>query len=441
MDKKYLTVSALNKYLKYKFDSDKNLLNVLLKGEIANCKLHSSGHCYFSIKDADSQISAVLFNAKSSCNFELKNGLSVLIEGNVSIYEASGNYQIYVSKISVDGIGDLYLKFEENKKILYNLGYFDERRKRSIPKYPKQIGVIASKTGAVIKDICNTVNRRYKATKIVLFPANVQGELAKEDIINKISEANKYPLDVLIIARGGGSFLDLWVFNELDLCMAVANSKIPIISAVGHETDYTLIDYVSDKRAITPTDAANIATPLITDIKANLDNLLNLAFNNLLAILNEKKNRLDNLNGSLKYLSPMENILNAQNNLNNKINTLKNNLNNIIVQKENELNNIKTRFDLIDLKAIHDNLYDDLDSITNRIDLSMKELINSLDQKYQIEISKLKNLNPLRLMEKGYAIVNLNDKLVKSKNDVKIGDDLNIKLSDGQLVAKVTEVK
>ena len=269
----YITVSALNNYLKRKFDADIHLNTVYLKGEISNCKVHSRGHIYFSLKDDQSVISAIMFNqSASSLNFEPKDGVKVFAIGRVSIYEATGKYQIIVNKMIPDGIGALYIKFEALKKALTEEGLFDKKYKKTIPKYPKKIGVVTAPTGAAIKDILTTIKRRYRLSEVILFPALVQGVEAKESIAKQIQVAQNYDLDVLIVGRGGGSIEDLWAFNEEIVARAIFASKVPIISAVGHEVDFTIADFVADLRAPTPTAAAEICAPNTIDIIKLIDN-------------------------------------------------------------------------------------------------------------------------------------------------------------------------
>ena len=247
MDIKYITISDLNRYIKAKFDIDSNLNNVYLKGEISNFKHHTRGHFYFTLKDENSRLSAVMFNFNASkVGFEPEDGMKVLVSGRISVYEATGSYQIYVNTMEMDGIGNLYLEFEKLKKKLASEGLFNPEHKKPIPKYPKTIGIITAPTGAAIRDILSTIKRRYPIAKTILFPALVQGEGAKESVTRQLKKAQEYDLDVIICGRGGGSIEDLWCFNEEMVARAIYESKIPVISAVGHEIDFTIADFVAD---------------------------------------------------------------------------------------------------------------------------------------------------------------------------------------------------
>ena len=302
MDSKYLSVSAITRYLKAKFDGDENLRVVFLKGEISNIKYHTTGHIYFSLKDETSKINAIMFssNAKKLL-FKPIDGSKVLVTGRISVYEATGGYQIYVDEMLEDGIGNLYIAFEELKKKLSKEGLFDAKYKKKIPKIPKRVGVVTAPTGAAIKDIMSTIKRRFPICEVILFPSLVQGENAKEDIVKNIHLAENYDLDVLIVGRGGGSIEDLWPFNEEIVARAIFESNIPIISAVGHEIDFTIADYVADLRAPTPTGAAEMAVPNISDL-INLINNLSIRLNEAMnKNLNYQKLVLESIKGWIYY--------------------------------------------------------------------------------------------------------------------------------------------
>src|SRR5574344_537999 len=306
MDNKYLTVGAITKYLKFKFDTDEHLKHVFIKGEISNFKAHSTGHFYFSIKDETSKINAIMFNTNAkNITFKPMDGTKVLISGRISVYEATGNYQIYVDEMLEDGVGNLYIAFEKLKKELSKEGLFDLEHKRKIPKIPNKIGVVTAPTGAAVKDIISTIKRRYPICEILLFPSLVQGELAATDIVKKINLANNYDIDVLIVGRGGGSIEDLWPFNEEIVARAIYNSRVPVISAVGHEIDYTIADFVADLRAPTPTGAAEMAVPNINDVNKYMKELeirLNESINKSIKL---KRLYLDSIKNSYVIKNPV----------------------------------------------------------------------------------------------------------------------------------------
>jgi exodeoxyribonuclease VII large subunit len=274
MDIKYVTISDLNRYIKAKFDTDIHLQRVYLKGEISNFKRHTRGHLYFTLKDENSRINAVMFaSSVGSLKFSPEDGMKVLVSGRITVYEANGGYQIYVDTMEQDGLGNLYIEYEKLKKKLADEGLFDPKHKRALPRYPQKIGIITAPTGAAIRDILSTIKRRYPLCSTILFPALVQGTGAKESIVQALTAAQDYDLDLIICGRGGGSIEDLWAFNEECVAQAIYASKIPIISAVGHEIDFTIADYVADLRAPTPTGAAEMAVPSISDINIYLNQL------------------------------------------------------------------------------------------------------------------------------------------------------------------------
>ena len=266
MTNNYITIGALNKYLKNLFDGDSNLQEVYLKAEISNFKAHTRGHLYFTLKDETSRINAVMFSYNvSKLKFKPIDGMKVLVKGKISVYEATGSYQIYVEEMDQDGLGNLYIEFEKLKKKLSSEGLFDQDKKKRIPKVPRKIGIVTASTGAAIKDILTTIKRRFPICETILFPSLVQGADAAKDIVKNIEIANTYDIDTLIVGRGGGSIEDLWPFNEEIVARAIYESEIPVISAVGHETDFTIADFVADLRAPTPSAAAELVVADIFD--------------------------------------------------------------------------------------------------------------------------------------------------------------------------------
>lgn len=410
MNKEYLTVSQLTKYIKYKLDNDVNLREVYLKGEISNFKAHTRGHFYFTIKDEGSRINAVMFaSSASKVKFTPEDGMKILVTGRISVYEATGGYQIYVNEMMEDGVGNLYVAFEQLKKKLASEGLFDDRYKKPIPKIPERVGVITASTGAAIRDIISTINRRFPLTEVILLPSLVQGEGAKEDIVRQIKRAEGYNLDVLIVGRGGGSIEDLWAFNEEIVARAISQCPIPIISAVGHEIDFTIADFVADLRAPTPTGAAEIAVPNKTDV-INYINQLNLRSRKAVGtILELKKKRLDNIKGHYILNNPLDLYSAKIQKLDYLTESLVKNYKVIIDKEKIKLNNIKTR-----------------PLFSNPL-----VILDKTKQKYALLLSKLDALSPLKTLERGYGIVKIGDKAVTSIKDLKKDDLINIELKDG----------
>ena len=305
MEKRYLTVSALNRYLKAKIDSDEQLQKILIKGEVSNFKHHSSGHLYFTLKDETSRINAVMFASKArKLPFELENGMKVLIQASVSVYDVAGTYQLYVDNIEQDGLGNLYLRYEQLKKALALEGLFDQEHKQEIPKFPSKIAVLSAYPSAALADIVRTIKLRFPVVRVIVFPIPVQGKGAYLHIINTLNYVDSLGFNTIIIARGGGSLEDLWNFNEEALARAIYNCKTPIISGVGHEIDYTICDFVADCRCATPTAAGIKATPDLVELKQNVNNI-NYTLNTLIKQkITLNKQMLNKLNSFYLFKNP-----------------------------------------------------------------------------------------------------------------------------------------
>ncbi len=419
--KKYLTVTALTRYIKYKFDNDAHLKNVLLKGEISNFKHHSRGHFYFTLKDDKSQISAIMFTRNASkVKFTPEDGMNVLVEGYISVYEAGGSYQIYVQNMTEDGLGNLYLAFEQLKKRLEKEGLFDARHKKTIPRYPRKIGVLTSPTGAAVRDIIHIVNRRYPLAQIIVYPTLVQGENAKDSIVKQIEKANVDKIvDVIILGRGGGSIEDLWPFNEEIVAYAIYKSKIPIISAVGHETDFTISDFVADLRAPTPSAAAEVALPDRYELNNNLHNIENRLRNLLNTKLKAEKDRLKNIMRSTIFVDPQR----------------------IVENSMRRLDFLEEKLKLLSPKKRIEQSMKDLFVWERRlVQVELKMLTNKQNLFKQIR-GKLELLNPLSLMQKGYGVMELSGKVITSVNNVNKGDTVTFILKDGAVESKVLKVR
>ena len=389
-----ISVTDLNKYIKNKIADDEYLSNILIKGEISNFKHHYTGHLYFTLKDENSLIKCIMFKSYAQkLNFEPKDGMKVYILGSVSVFERDGVYQIYAKVMEEDGVGDLYTKYQKLKEELEKKGLFDQSHKQKIPMMPKVIGVLTSQTGSVIRDIINVSTRRNPNVYIRLLPVPVQGEGAAEKIAEGIAYMNKNQLaDVIILARGGGSLEDLWPFNEEVVAYSIYESKIPIISAVGHETDFSISDFVADLRAPTPSAAAELAVPDIYEVKQKINtyqNRLKMALTKKLEIM---KLRYDKCMSSSVFKEPTRRI---------QENYIK--IDSYVKQLENVINKIKEK---------NKNKYIEL-------------------------VSKLDTLSPLKTLTRGYSIIEKDGKIVKSITDLQTEDEISIRLKDGEKQAKI----
>ena len=398
MEERYLTVSALTKYIKYKFDHDHNLEEVLLEGEISNFKHNSRGHFYFTLKDENAAISVTMFSSfAKTVKFEPQDGMKVFVKGNVTVYEPAGTYQINIREMKSDGIGDLYLAFQKLKAELEKEGLFSPEHKKQLPLFPTCIGVVTSPTGAAIRDIIHTVSRRYPMTRLILYPAIVQGEDAKDDVVKQIKLANEQGLcDVLIVGRGGGSLEDLWAFNERCVAMAIYDSKILIISAVGHEIDFTIADFVADVRAATPTAAAELATPSVEMLKGNVAYYLSRMTKHIQQMLLNAKMVIANMDRRLDALNPR-------------------------------------------MKLEHQRII--LREYTRQLSILIQRSLSEKKNQYQILIGKLGALNPLAIMDKGYSISSVGDEIITDVTKVNRGDTLVTKMKNGEIVSTIIEVK
>lgn len=395
-----ITVSQLNYYVKSLMDGDEALQNVFVSGEVSNFTNHyRSGHFYLSLKDENSCIKAMMFsNAAQRIRFEPEDGMKVLVRGRVSIYEATGQYQLYIYDMQPDGIGALNLAFEQLKKKLSSEGLFEKERKLPLPMYPKRIGIITSPTGAAIRDIKSVLSRRFPIAQLVLCPVLVQGDEAPKQITSAIDRFNSLTdmIDVIILGRGGGSIEDLWAFNDERVARAISNCSIPIISAVGHETDFTICDFVADMRAPTPSAAAEIVAPDIQDI---------------LIDLNKK-------------------VYDINTSMNKKITTLKSNLdyftrNNKLLSPINMINSYSIKLDLLSSK-----LYN-----------AFNDNVSTHKHKFAEVVSKLDVLSPLNILSRGYSVTYKSDgKALKSVRGVKQGQNVTTKFKDGRMVCKVLDV-
>ncbi|MBT2738080.1 exodeoxyribonuclease VII large subunit [Bacillus sp. ISL-7] len=443
-EQRYLSVNALTKYIKRKFDADPHLRDVHVRGEISNFKQHSSGHMYFTLKDEKARILAVMFSSQSrSMKFTPENGMKVIVRGEISVYEPSGQYQIYIKEMRPDGIGELFLAYEQLKQRLELEGLFAIENKKAIPLYPRTVGVITSPTGAAIRDVITTIKRRYPIANILVFPALVQGDQAAPSIAKAIAKANSMnEIDVLIVGRGGGSIEELWAFNEELVARAIFSSDIPIISAVGHETDFTIADFVADLRAPTPTGAAELAVPHIDEL---LDRVLQRQ-TRLLRTMKGKflfeKERLARVQKSYAFRYPHR--LYEQ-----KLEQV-DKLTEMLVRGTSRLSLIKKGQHEILYKRLQRNHPSEaLQEAQKRLELTNKEMKRAMQQvlsKKQTEferiLSTLGALSPLKIMERGYSLAySEENRLIKSINQVKMNERVQIQLTDGSLFCRVENRK
>ncbi|RGS32970.1 MULTISPECIES: exodeoxyribonuclease VII large subunit [Clostridia] len=391
------TVKQVNSYIKNMFKQDFLLNSVSVKGEISNCKYHTSGHIYFTLKDADAALSVIMFASQAArLSFKLKDGMSVVVSGRVDVFDAAGKYQLYANTVQQEGIGELYQKYEQLKQYYEDMGYFAKEYKRPLPAFTRKLGVVTSKTGAAVQDIMNISRRRNPYIQIVLYPAYVQGEHAKQSVVNGIAKLDKLGLDCIIVGRGGGSIEDLWAFNEPEVVEAVFNALTPIISAVGHETDFTLTDFVADMRAPTPSAAAELAVTEVAAVENKIFEYERRLKQQMMYSLTAKRDYLERLKLQMEYLNPV----------------------NQIYDKRQRLMNIEDKLNMLIKRCVADN--------RNRL---------------RLYASRLEGLSPLKKLDMGYGYIedSQNDRIV-SVSQVSPEDEITVYLKDGSIRSKVIEV-
>lgn len=392
------TVAQINSYIKNMFTQDFLLQNVFVKGEISNCKYHSSGHIYFTLKDRKGTMACVMFAGnRNGLNFQLKEGMQVVVEGTVDVYERDGKYQLYAKEITLDGAGAFYEQFEQLKEKLSEMGMFAEEYKRPIPKYIKTLGVVTAPTGAAVRDIIQISKRRNPYVQIILYPAIVQGENAAESIIKGIRALEHLKVDVLIVGRGGGSIEDLWAFNEEEVAKAIFDCTVPVISAVGHETDFTIADFVADLRASTPSAAAELAVADSSELEDRLSQYFVSFYKQMKSKLAYEKYRYSTLETKINYLSPISQIR-------------------------------QKRMYMLDLER--------------RLEKSMADKIAISKGRFQLNAEIMKRLSPLNKLESGFSYVqNAEGTCLKEIRQFETGSEIYIQVSDGSVKAKVLETK
>lgn len=419
MEKKYISVHALNQYIKAKFNQDIQLQNIYIQGEISNYRPHPSGHLYFTLKDDTSRISAVMFasNAKK-LDFRLENGMKVFIQAKVSVYDVTGQYQLYIHSIQPDGIGNLYLQYEKLKEKLYLEGLFDEKYKKTIPHIPRHIAVLSAKQGAAVWDVIKTISQRAPFVKTVIFPIPVQGQNAYLNIIETLKKVDQIGFDVMIIARGGGSLEDLMNFNNEMLARTIFSLKTPIISGIGHETDFTICDFVCDKRAVTPTGAALIATPDINEMKQYHLYLKKRLISFVSKKIDFEKNRINRLSHSYFFSNPDQiyaNQLIMTNHLQQRLAYCFKTL--CVTQKNNQKN------------------------IINKLLIAHKMYLSYQTHNLHIMVQQLDGLSPLKILSRGYNIIYKDNDMIKTIDDLEKNDDITIKMYDGEIEARIKQVR
>ena len=435
MEKRYITVSALNRYIKTKIDQDQHLQRVLIKGEISNCKNHSSGHLYFTLKDENARINAVMFASRAGkVPFVVSNGMKVLLEASVSVYDVAGTYQLYVTTMEQDGIGNLFLAFEKLKKELATQGLFEKEHKKKIPKFPTKIAVLSANKSAALMDIIRTIRLRFPVVKIVVFPIPVQGQGAYQTICKTLRYVDTLHFSTILLARGGGSLEDLWNFNEEALARTIYSLHTPIISGVGHEVDYTICDFVADARAATPTAAASLATPDMADLQQTVDRIRYNLQTYIKQKVELKRKALESYQSFYMFQNPEKLYIDKKA----QSLVLEDQLKSIYFRY---INQYKQKVQLTNQSFHHQ---------TSLFILSQKNIIRQetkqLEQLITMRMDKDKNkqrtmqsqllaLSPLATLQRGYAIVKKEDTIIRQIGQLQKNDEVEIMVSDGTIKA------
>lgn len=437
---RYISVTKLTRYIKQLMETDGNLQSVWLRGEISNFKRHSRGHLYLTIKDKNSRIRAVMFagNARQLA-FEPKDGMKVLVQGSVALYEPYGEYQIYIRDMEQDGLGRLYQAYEALKKKLEEKGMFDPSYKKPIPRVPYEIGIVTSTTGAAIRDLFTTIKRRFPAARITVFPVLVQGAVAAASIAEAIEQANRYSnIDVLIVGRGGGSIEDLWAFNEEIVANAIFRSQIPVISAVGHETDFTIADFVADTRAPTPTAAGEFAVPNRVDLQRRIDQSTARLAQAMNSRIREEKNHLHRMQQSYAFRYPGQLILQKEQECDRLVERLNSAFQAQLLRKRERLTMIERLLGQSKPMQLLNRSKRLLNDREQQLIRSFSVYRKERESRFERLITQLNNLSPLKIMGRGYNLAfDTDDQLIKSVHDIAPGDMFNLKMYDGKIDCQV----
>ncbi|WP_300279868.1 exodeoxyribonuclease VII large subunit [Peptacetobacter sp.] len=416
---KALEISEANSYIKKILNNDPILYNLRVRGEISNFKVNSSGHVYLTLKDETSKMKCIIFKNKYDKSLKLEDGIKIIATGYISVYERDGSYQLYINEIEREGVGKLHLEFEKLKQKLYKEGLFDEKYKKKIPYMPQKIGVVTSETGAVIRDIINVVKRRFPKVEILLYPVSVQGMNSAEEIVKGIEFFNEVKkVDTMIVGRGGGSLEELWSFNEEKVARAIFASDIPIISAVGHEVDFTICDFVSDMRAPTPSAAAEIAVPNIDDLLYRLDNCKKRLKTDMYTFIDRDRNKLENTFNEINSIIK----------------------NNIVKEGKNNLKLLSNRLSKSIESKIEKEKYQ-LVSISDSIKNNVNQNIDKKKEQLKNSASLLHSLSPLATIDRGYCMVQKEGCIINSIEDVNIDENLKIMMIDGNIECKVNSIE
>lgn len=444
MKDKYLTVTALTRYIKRKIDMDRHLQNIWLKGEISNFKHHNRGHMYMTIKDEGSRVQAVMFAGNNRfLKFHPENGMKVLINGSISVYEANGQYQLYINAMEPDGIGALYLAYEQLKEKLQKKGYFNPEHKKPIAKYPNRIGVITSPTGAAVRDIITTIRRRYPLTEVVVFPVLVQGPKAAASIKHAIELANEMKgIDTLIVGRGGGSIEELWSFNEEIVAQAIYESVIPVISAVGHETDTTISDFIADLRAPTPTGAAELAVPSREELLERFSQLESRLIREMYQKVDFQNQKLKSIVSSYAFRYPAELIKQKEQELDGRMERLHRGFQ---LQLKDQMTSFQTLYNRLQIQHPEKQIEQAEHSLKELSTLNHRLMTQALEKNqlnFRNLLEKLSLVNPLAIMKRGFALP-YNDKgeIIRSVQETAEKDLITIEMNDGRLDCRVLTVK
>ncbi|MGN8645438.1 exodeoxyribonuclease VII large subunit [Gracilibacillus sp. HCP3S3_G5_1] len=443
MEDKYLSVTALTKYIKKKFDVDNHLNHIWLRGEISNFKHHSRGHMYMTIKDDYTSIRAVMFHRQNQdLAFQPENGMKVLITGYVSVFESQGQYQLYIQELQPDGIGALHLAFEQLKEKLSKEGLFDPIHKKALPNYPQHIAVITSPTGAAIRDILTTMERRYPIANILIIPVLVQGKQAASSIANGIKKANQIDnLDLIIVGRGGGSLEELWSFNEEEVARAISQSELPVISAVGHETDITISDMVADLRAPTPTAAAELAVPSQFDLLEKLKKINQFIENNIRHKLVRSRERLASIESSYVFKYPTRLVEEKEQRLDRAVDQLKKQLLYIVQGKREYYQYLNQRYHRLNLDRQIDKQNQHVQDLKKRLTRASNQQLNQKKNMFSKSLAELDLLNPTRIMKRGYSITYIQEtEIVRSVEQMKKDKPFIVQFADGYVEARAEEI-